>query len=268
MKIGSRIAGFLSAAAFGASFASGQPWTHDVGGELGPPHWGELGPVYRTCGAEIPGLSGFQETGKKQSPIDLSGAVRARLPVLMFNYLATPFEVENTGHVVEVPYHSGSELVVGGDTYQLRQFHFHAPSEHTLNGRPYPLEVHLVHADALGNNAVVGVLFEVAEEGNALVEEIFANAPADEGTVEVGGELNALSLLPNTRRYFTYSGSLTTPPCSEGVRWFVMNATAKVSAGTVAHFHDLIGDFEGYDGYANNNRPVRPLNGRTIQVRR
>lgn len=248
--------------------ALAQDWNHDPSSEHGPQLWGELGPAYRTCGSLIEGLAGFQETGKKQSPIDIAGWTRARLPNLMFDYHDAELEIENTGHVIEVPYPAGSTLRVGSEVYELRQFHFHAPSEHTVSGVAYPMELHLVHADRLGNNAVVGVLLEIGGTPNPLIEEIFEHAPASEGSVETGGELNAAELLPSSTGYYTYSGSLTTPPCSEGVRWLVLRRPVQVSEETVDRFRHLIGEFEGYEGFDRNNRPVRPSNGRVILLDR
>jgi carbonic anhydrase len=246
-----------------------QSFTHDPEGNLGPERWGELGPDYRTCGSVIEGLGrDFHETGKKQSPIDISGAANARLPKLMFHYGESSFEVENTGHVIEVSYEPGSVLMVGSESYTLLQFHFHAPSEHTLDGRSYPMELHLVHSDALGNLAVVGVLLELGTDPNELAAEIFANAPREEGVADVDGRLDALDLLPVSRGYYTYAGSLTTPPCTEGVRWFVLRRAVQIDEETVDLFHEIIGAFEHYEGFENNNRPVRPLNGRPVLTRR
>ncbi|HVR29785.1 MAG TPA: carbonic anhydrase family protein, partial [Thermoanaerobaculia bacterium] len=245
-----------------------QPWTHDPQSEIGPDRWGEISPAFRTCGAEIDGLPGFQETGRRQSPIDLASPARAKLPRLFFFYSETAFEVENNGHTIEVPYEPGSVLYVGGEPLTLQQFHFHAPSEHTVDGRFSDMELHLVHTDALGSNAVVAVLLEVGASANPVIDEIFAHAPADEGSVDVGGVLDAGELLPGSLGYFTYAGSLTTPPCTEGVRWFVLKRSVQVSEETVALFHLLIGDFPEYDGFSRNNRPVRPRNGRVVLERR
>jgi carbonic anhydrase len=250
----------------GSSIA--QPWNQDPNSDIGPNHWGELSPAWRTCGSEIQGLEGFQETGHRQSPIDISSTTRTKLPNLMFFYDDTDFEIENNAHTIEIPYEAGSELRVGGEVYTLKQFHFHAPSEHTVNGQHADMEVHLVHGDSLGNNAVLGILLDIGGDPNALIEEIFENAPAEEGTAVVGGTLNAEDLLPGSLGYYTYAGSLTTPACTEGARWWVLRRTVQVSEDTVDTLHDLIGDFPDYDGYSQNNRPVRPLNGRVILEKR
>ncbi len=249
-----------------------QPWSHDPESDIGPPAWGELAPAFRTCGAEIQGLPGFQETGMRQSPIDISETTHTKLQNLKFFYDETAIEIENNAHTIEVPYEAGSAMVVGsvggGELYMLRQFHFHAPSEHSVNGRQADMEVHLVHTDALGNNAVLGILVNVGASPNALIEDVFANAPTQEGTVEIHGTLDATDLLPRSRGYYTYAGSLTTPPCTEGVRWFVLKGQIQVSAETVEIFREIIGGFPEYDGFDRNNRPVRPGNGRVILEKR
>ena len=260
--------GLVASSIVSAGISFAQSWNQDPSSEIGPDMWGGLTPAFRTCGSEIPGFSGFQETGKRQSPIDISSTARRKLPNLMFFYADTAFEVENNGHTVEIPYASGSELRVGGEVFTLSQFHFHAPSEHTIGGHSYPMELHLVHTDALGNNAVVGVLLEVGDDPNDLIEEIFANVPDEEGTADVGGTLNGEDLLPGSLGYYSYAGSLTTPPCTEGVRWFVLRRPVQVSEETVARLHEVIASFPDYEGYDRNNRPVRPLNGRVILEKR
>jgi carbonic anhydrase len=191
--------------------------------------------------------------------------VPAALPALVFQYLNTPFIVDNTGHVVEVPYAPGSVLRVGQDNYQLLQFHFHAPSEHTVNGNSAAAELHLVHRNNLLDLAVVSVLLRVGAPVNPVVDSILRNAPLGEGSVDLGGLLNAKSVLPPRQgNYYTYSGSLTTPPCSEGVRWFVLKDPVFVSQAAIDNLHVIISQFPSYGGYPDNNRPVRPLNGRAV----
>jgi carbonic anhydrase len=253
----------------GLAPARAQQWNHDPESPVGPPTWGTVTFPFATCGSVLPGTP-FTEVGKKQSPIDITGAQAALLPPPLYRYGNTPFEVENTGHVVEVPYAPGSNLVIGFDVFELVQFHFHTDSEHAVNGRKSPMELHLVHRNALGNLAVVGVLLEVGPRPNPLIEEIFANAPIKAGaTVSVEGRsLNALELLPrNAASFWTYSGSLTTPPCSEGVKWTVLKNTVQVSQATVERYRKIVAEFPGYNGFPRNNRVVTPLNGRAILSR-
>jgi len=227
MKVSRRVMYLLTAVAFtfSATLASAQEFNHDPESLIGPNFWGSLTFPFATCGAGDP----FVEVGKKQSPVNIvvADTVRVGLPALAFQYRATPFVVENTGHVVEVPYESGSAIRVGQDApdkYQLLQFHFHAPSEHTVDGQFAAAELHLVHRNALLDLAVVGVLVNVGFPVNAVIDEILLNAPAEEGEVTLPGFINAKDILPRSKRYFNYSGSLTTPPCSEGVRWFVLKS--------------------------------------------
>jgi len=248
---------------FSATFASAQvDWNHNPASDIGPNFWGSLTFPFATCGAGDP----FVEVGKKQTPVDIVTAdtVAAALPALAFQYHATPFVVENTGHVVEVPYEPGSALRVGQDTYGLLQFHFHAPSEHTVNGQFAAAELHLVHRNALLDLAVVGVLVHVGSPVNAVIDAILLNAPIEEGEIELGGSVNAKNVLPPSKSYYNYSGSLTTPPCSEGVRWFVLKEPVFVSQEAIDRLHEIISDFPHYEGFPDNNRPVRPLNGRAI----
>jgi carbonic anhydrase len=179
------------------------------------------------------------------------------------------FDVENTGHVVEVVYDSGSSIKLGHDltgVYQLVQFHFHAPSEHIINGQQFDAELHLVHKNILGQLAVVGVLLTMSDTATpGIFDQIVSTAPM---TVSTGSKenqtLNASSLLPEDQSYFTYTGSLTTPPCSEGVTWYVMQTPVPVTASMIQQLHTAASQFPGYNGYANNNRPIAPLNGRTV----
>jgi len=214
----------------------------------------------------------------RHSPIDIttSSVVRQNLPELVFLYEDTPLEVENTGHVVEVPYSTGSRLVLGraaaiqggspSDEYRLLQFHFHAPIEHTINGKAADMELHLVHQNATGDLAVVGVLMNKGSDPNGLFDQIMGNAPNAEGSHHVeGAKLNARTLLPANNAYYTYSGSLTTPPCSEGVRWLVLRDAVTVSEYAFTQFHGLISQFPGHDGkQRDNNRPVLAPHGRAV----
>jgi carbonic anhydrase len=246
--------------------AAAVDWSHNPDAPAGPSSWGTVTFPFATCGSVLAPGGGFVEVGLKQSPVDIAGAAAALLPPPFFFYGATPFEVENTGHVVEVPYAAGSKLLVGLDSYDLVQLHFHAPSEHAVNGRLSSMELHLVHRNALGNLAVVGVLLQVGPNPNPLIAEILARAPLAPGAIPVEGRtLNARDLLPrNPLSHWTYSGSLTTPPCSEGVRWIVLKNPVNVSRADLDRYQLIISLFPGYGGFSANNRPVRPLNGRAI----
>jgi len=252
-----------------ATFAFAQvAWNHDPASDIGPNFWGTVTFPFATCGSAlvVDPVGPFVEVGKKQTPVDIvtANTVPAALPGLTFQYLATPFIVENTGHVVEVPYAPGSFLRDGQDTYELLQFHLHAPSEHTVNGVFAAAELHLVHWNILLDLAVVGILLQVGAPVNVVLDQILLNAPLDEGGVDLGGVINAKDVLPQFVSYYKYSGSLTTPPCSEGVRWFVLKEPVFVSQAAIDKLHVIISLFPEYEGFPDNNRPVRPLNGRAI----
>jgi carbonic anhydrase len=238
-------------------------WTHDPADETGPSKWGSL-ESYQLC-AE----------GTSQSPIDLGGAVPGSLPPLEFDYGAEPLIVENTGHTVEVPSQEAPEetLTIGDDVYSLDQYHFHVPSEHTVGGRRYDMEAHLVHADARGRIAVVAVFLDERKPPSPLVDEVIGSAPEEVGErSEPGRQASAAALLPTTSgggpstiaRYTTYSGSLTTPGCSEDVRWIVLADPLGVASASTERMREFVSGLPGYDGYERNNRPTQPLNGRRI----
>lgn len=266
---------------YGASLASAAEWNHDPASPIGPYHWDDIG-VTGSCG-----------TGLVQTPIDIKDAVKAdsTLAALSFNYNTIDLKVDNNGHVIEVPYQPGSYLTADANTYELKQFHFHTPSEHTINGASYDMEAHFVHRNVADSSkiAVVGVWLKACQAAdnsckpNAAVERIFANAPELEGAAEVvGATINGKELLPvfgesnvgdsstpaTVGAYYSYGpGSLTTPPCSEGLTWYVAKNTIAVSQATVNKMHAIVGNFHSYEGYPNNNRPVQPTNGRTILER-
>jgi carbonic anhydrase len=186
----------------------------------------------------------------------------------LFLYKQTPLKIENTGHYVEVPYDSTSYLYVGSqptDVYQLVQFHFHAPGEHTVNGVRYDAELHLVHTNAIGETAVIGVLLTSSQAGLPIFDTIMAHAPTSTGENELSEEVNVLDLLPFRKAaFYRYAGSLSTPACSESVQWFLMKDPVPITPDAVAKLHSLISLFPNYHGYSNNNRPVANQNGRLV----
>ncbi len=218
-------------------------WTYE--GPEGPEHWGELSPDYALC-----------STGAEQSPIDIPAGAPVNPAGLGYNYQPSAVNIFNNGHTVQVNYDPGSTLQLDNDTYELVQFHFHAASEHTGNGQHAPMEMHLVHRNTSGGLAVVGVWLESGDE-NAAFAPVFNNLPATEGDpVAVPGEtVNADNLLPGQRTYHRYSGSLTTPPCTQGVKWVMLNNPVELSATQIAAFTGL---------FDNNYRPVQPLNERAF----
>lgn len=220
-------------------------WSYE--GRTGPAHWGDLAPAYALA-----------RTGQQQSPIDIATArtVAEEAPALVVKYEPNSLEILNNGHTVEDEYHGAGTLTVAGHEYRLAQFHFHAPSEHTIDGAHAPLEMHLVHKDPDGKLAVIGVL---VREGRANPElaRLAEHLPTKPGRKEeVEGLLvDPAKLLPASLASYRYSGSLTTPPCTEGVSWFVLQQSIEASAAELAAFHKVI---------HGNNRPTQPLHGREV----
>lgn len=219
-------------------------WEYE--GEAGTEAWGKLCPKYATC-----------SNGKNQSPIDITGAATKSLSDIAFNYQPTTLNILNNGHTILVVYDEGSFIGIDGTRrYELRQFHFHAPSEHTLNGKPSAMEMHLVHQSTDGELAVVGVLIENGSHNQAFLPVLY-NLPADPSEDHSLNKVmvNANDLLPGERLYYHYDGSLTTPPCTEGVKWFVLTTPIELSESQIDSFKAI---------FNNNSRPVQPLNNREV----
>jgi carbonic anhydrase len=194
--------------------------------------------------------------GHRQSPIDIRDAQKANLPALSFEYNSVPLNIIDNGHTVMITYAPGSTLAVGDKVYKLTQFHFHHPSEESINGKKFDMVAHLVHTDAEGHLAVVAVLFEKGA-AKPLLETLWQNIPAEKGKAVALSSLfvNAKDLLPADLGYYTFSGSLTTPPCTEGVTWYVLKTTSTLSPQELASFAKL---------YSANNRPIQPTYQRKI----
>jgi carbonic anhydrase len=214
-------------------------------GHGSPANWSKLDPANATCA-----------TGKRQSPIDIKGARMAAVPELKFDYKSVPLNIIDNGHTIQVNYVPGSTVSVGDKTYTLKQFHFHHPSEEHVNGNAYDLVAHLVHADAAGQLLVVAILFKRGQ-ANPTIDQIWKNIPSEkEKAIDVPGSiLNVRNLLPSSLGYYTFAGSLTTPPCSEGVTWYVLKTPVSLSPDQLASFARL---------YPDNARPIQPANGREI----
>jgi carbonic anhydrase len=231
-----------------ASFAEGVHWSYTEHG--GPAKWGELEKEFATC-----------KLGKHQSPIDIRGAKVADLPAIKFDYKPSPLKVIDNGHTIQVNYAPGSTIDVGGTRYELLQFHFHKPSEEKVHGKSHDMVIHLVHKDASGNLAVVAVLLDKGGAASATIDTIWKNLPKEkEKEAAIANvTIDATALLPASKAYYTFEGSLTTPPCSEGVKWLVLKAPVKVTDDEIAAFGKI---------YPKNARPIQPVNGRAIQVTR
>jgi carbonic anhydrase len=212
-------------------------------GKLGPAHWGE---VAATC-----------QIGQQQSPVNINTrrAKKGTLPALDVHWSKATGEVVNNGHTIQVNLPPGSYLDLGGTRYELAQFHFHTPSEHQLDGKAWPLEAHFVHKTAEGKLAVVGLLVKTGAE-NVALKPLFANLPASEDAKNQL-EVDPAALLPKKLEYFTYEGSLTTPPCSEGVHWMVLERPITASDAQIRAFRKL---------FHHNARPIQPLHARAVEL--
>jgi carbonic anhydrase len=229
---------------FGSSAATSGEAHWSYSGAQGPDQWAKLSPKNAAC------------AGMNQSPIDLTGFIEADLAPLEFSYRAGGDDVVNNGHTVQVGYAKGSTVTVDGIPFELVQFHFHAPSENLIEGKSFPLEAHFVHADRDGNLAVVALLFTEGAENPALAE-IGRVLPKKEGEKErLSPPFAAEVLLPADRDYYRYSGSLTTPPCTEGVRWLVLKQSVTASSAQIDAFSRVL--------HEHNNRPVQPVHGRPV----
>ena len=223
--------------------AHGSHWTYE--GEAGPAHWGKLNPAWAKCA-----------TGTRQSPIDIRDGMRLDLEKIQFDYQSGPFSVINNGHTVQVNVSTGNRITVTGRTYELDQFHFHRPSEERINGKGFPMVAHLVHKDAEGRLAVVALLIEEGT-ANPVVQNVWNNMPLEKNEpVRPAIQIDIGQLLPARRDYYTYMGSLTTPPCSEGVLWLVMKDPIQLSSQQIAIFSRL---------YPMNARPIQADSGRIIK---
>ncbi len=214
-------------------------------GEAGPQSWAALAPEFATC-----------SSGSRQSPIDIRGGLRVELDPVQFDYRASRFGVLDNGHTIQVNMAAGNSISVLGRRYDLLQFHFHRPSEERIDGRAFDMVAHLVHKDAEGRLAVVAVLLE-GGSAQPVVQAVWNNLPLEKGEeLPASVAIDPASLLPTDRRYYTYMGSLTTPPCTEGVLWMVMKQPVQLSAQQIELFTRL---------YPMNARPLQSASGRLIK---
>jgi carbonic anhydrase len=218
-------------------------WEHT--GEKGAENWGNLSPDFRMC-----------SVGEHQSPINLQSPINAKLNDLQTNYQNSQLDIINNGHTLQVNYPPESTLMINGESFELLQFHFHNPSEHQIEGKPFPLEAHLVHRNKEGKLAVLGVFIKEGRY-NSDLKAIVNNLPQQiaEKSLIKDIEINAEQLLPKNRNYYHYSGSLTTPPCSENVSWFVFKEPIELSAQQINKITSIMHD---------NARPIQPLNQRFL----
>lgn len=235
----------LAGAVWGEDSNHGHAWTY--AGAEGPQRWGELQPAYSIC-----------KLGEEQSPIDIRNVEKVKLPAIQFDYKPSPLTIIDNGHTIQVDYAPGSFIVVGDKRYELKQFHFHHPSEERIQGESYDMVVHLVHADSAGNLAVIAILVQKGD-ASRVIQELWARLPKTQGKAQkiAGIQVNAADLLPQNTEYYTYSGSLTTPPCSEGVTWLVLKTPTSFSPEQIDAFARI---------YSNNARPIQRINGRIVKA--
>jgi carbonic anhydrase len=216
----------------------GPHWGYE--GARGPAHWGEAFPE---CGL-----------GKSQSPLDIQGPFEKATDALRISYKISPLKIINNGHTIQVNYAPGSSVTIGKETYELLQFHFHRPSEEKIDGRPRAMVAHFVHKSKEGKLAVIGVLLDFGDE-NELIKTLWENLPKEEGEESVveNVTIDAAQLLPQKLGYYHYPGSLTTPPCTEGVNFYILKQTKSISRAQLDAFP-----------FKLNARPVQPLNDRKI----
>ena len=242
-RIMSAVAAVLVLTAGNSAASGGGDWGYT--GEGAPEHWGSLNPAYALC-----------DKGANQSPIDLTGLIESELEPISFNYTGLVTEVVHNGHAVQADYTAGSTMTVNGKTFSLKQFYFHTPSENLINGEQFPMEAHFVHADTDGNLAVIAVMYNIGEE-NAELKKIWQQMPAEAGKkTGMASQVRADHLMPENKEYYRFNGSLTTPPCTEGVLWLVMKNPVSVSEAQVKQLAEALGH--------PNNRPVQPVNARPV----
>jgi carbonic anhydrase len=221
--------------------AEGPHWEYE--GHGGAAKWGELDEGYKACAL-----------GAEQSPIDLSNGIKATLDPLNLDWNPQAYKVVNNGHTIQANAASGSTLRIGKDKYNLVQFHFHTPSEHSLGGKPSAMEVHFVHAQPDGRLAVIGVFMKAGRKNPAFAA-IMQAAPKSEGEKGLDKPLDPRQLLPASRSLYRYQGSLTTPPCSEVVNWNVYEQPIEVAGEDIEAFKAI---------FPTNARPVQPVNRRFL----
>jgi carbonic anhydrase len=238
----------ISATCIGTASQGAEHWTYS-GTHSGPAEWGALSPDFVAC-----------KVGRHQSPIDIRSAQAADLPAITFHYQPAPLALIDNGHTIQVNYAPGSWIDVDGARYDLVQFHFHKPSEEKIDGKSHAMVAHLVHKNAEGKLAVVAVLLD-GGGANATIDTVWKNLPKEKEkqVVVPGATVDASALLPKDRGYYTFEGSLTTPPCSEDVKWLVLKEPNKIADAEIAEFGKI---------YPMNARPTQPTNGRSIQETR
>jgi carbonic anhydrase len=218
-------------------------WTYT--GKRGPKYWAKLNSEFAMC-----------EIGLNQSPIDIRTTIHAALKPIRTIHKFPAKDIVNNGHTIQVDYQEGNIIVLDKTLFKLKQVHFHAPSENTINGKSFPLEAHFVHVDNNGNLAVIAVMFKEGEANPTLGQLLEQASTKIDQLIKIKGRYTPNTLMPTKQQYYRFSGSLTTPPCSEGVRWVVMKTPMTASREQIERFEGMI--------HHHNNRPLQALNGRVV----
>lgn len=241
-----KLNGIMMALILLPAVASASHWGYE--GTTSPEHWGELDSAWGEC-----------QKGQNQSPVDIQHTFKAHINPLETHYTTSPDALLNNGHTIQASYsdtNTANTIELDNETFTLKQFHFHAPSENTINGKHYPLELHLVNQSSDGEIAVVAVMFE---EGaiNTELEKMWKVMPdhADKSTPLLT-KIDVNKLMPTDKTHWRFTGSLTTPPCTEGVRWMVLKHPMTLSPEQLKQFTSVM--------HHANNRPVQKLHGRMI----
>jgi carbonic anhydrase len=218
-------------------------WRYE--GEGGPAHWSEMSPEWTKC-----------TKGTRQSPIVIQGGIKVNLEPIAFDYKPSRFTIIDNGHTIQVNLAAGNRITILGRTYELVQFHFHRPSEERVGGKAYDMVVHLMHRDETGKIAMIAVLIERGA-AQTLIQTVWNNIPLEKNEIDTpSGTMDMNDILPLKRDYYTYMGSMTTPPCSEGVLWMVMKVPVSISQEQIDIFAHL---------YSMNARPIQPTFERLIK---
>jgi carbonic anhydrase len=225
---------------------SGAHWGYE--GADGPEHWGDLDPGYAAC-----------KTGTMQSPINITTAKLATtdLDSFRFYYKPSPLSVTDNGHTIQINFEPGNIMKIEGVPYNLVQIHFHRPSEEQVNGKSFPMVAHMVHQSADGKLAVIAVLLTIGK-ANPVLDTVLGNLPKDAGGVTRSDKtlIDPAAIMPQVRNYYTFQGSLTTPPCTEGVTWYVLKNQVTISAAQEQAFAKR---------YPHNSRPIQAAHDRKVQ---
>lgn len=217
-------------------------WSYS--GTTGPRNWANLHRNFSDC------------SGANQSPVNLTSFTESVLKPIDFNYQPESAALLNNGHTVQITYRQPKFIKIEGYTFDLQQFHFHAPSEHQIDGESFAMEAHFMHTNDRGEQAIVAVMFAQGEENAALARSI-SKLPSEAGhKISLISPISPDELLPNNREYYRLNGSLTIPPCTEGVRWYVLKNPATASREQINTIRDALGE--------PNNRPLQARNARAF----